>query len=179
MPVPDPAARRYAEAAYLIAREDGSEDAWLTGLRGLAALFDDPGARVLFANSRVPAEQKRQLVERAVTGVDPKVMNLALLLLRRNRTELAPGIAQAYQEILDREKGIHHALVTSAVPLAPDELEDVQRKLIEITGGSVVVRTEVDEDIIGGIVVRIGDRMIDGSVRSKLIALRQKLAGAT
>lgn len=178
MPVPDPAARRYAEAAFLIAREDGKLDEWLAGVQAIGALFGDETGSDYFANSRVPVESKRALVEQALSGYDPKLVNLALLLLRRNRPKLAPGIAQAYQEILDEEKGIEHALVISAVPLSPGEMAEVQKKLVEITGGPVVTRTEVDEGIIGGIVVRIGDRLIDGSVRSRLIALKQQLVGA-
>ena len=143
----------------------------------MSALFGNDSGRDYFANSRVPLESKRALVEQALAGLDPNVMNLALLLLRRGRTRLAPGIAMAYQEILDKEKGIEHALVVSAVPLSAEELAEVQQKLVEITGGPVVTRTEVDEDIIGGIIVRIGDRLIDGSVRSRLIALKSALGG--
>jgi F-type H+-transporting ATPase subunit delta len=174
----EPAARRYAEAAHLIAREEHKEDEWTAGLRAIAALFGDEGAERFFANSSVPAEDKRQLVEKALAGLPPDVMNLARLLLRRNRTRLAPQIADAYQEIVDKEKGISHATVTSAVALSDDELREVQRKLEEITGGQVTVATEIDESILGGLVVRIGDKLIDGSTRSKLLALRQKLAGA-
>lgn len=176
--IPEPAARRYAEAVDLIAREEGTQDAWLAGLQAMASLFGDPAAEAFFANSRAPIEQKRQLIDKSLAGVDAKVMNLALLLLRRNRTKLGPQIAQAYQEILDREKGIAHALVTSAVPLSDDERREIERKLIEIVGGRVIMETEVDEGILGGLVVRIGDRLIDGSTRSQLMELKKRLAGA-
>ena len=173
----DPASRRYAEAAFLIAREERKEDAWATGLKALAALFGDAQGQRYLENSRVPVERKRELVEKALAGVDPNVLNLALLLLRRGRISLGPQIADAYQELVDREKGIAHAVATTAVPLTQDELAAVERRLIDITGGPVVVRTEVDEGIIGGLVVRIGDRLIDGSTRSRLSALKQRLAG--
>jgi F-type H+-transporting ATPase subunit delta len=174
----DPAAKRYAEAAYLIAREDGTQDAWVSGLKALASLTGDPDAQRFFEDSRVPIEHKRGLIEKALDGADPNVLKLALLLLRRRRMGLGPMIADAYQEILDREKGIAHAVVTSAVPLSPGEQEAVQRKLVDITGGPVVVRQDVDESIIGGLVVRMGDRLIDGSTRSRLLALKQRLSGA-
>jgi F-type H+-transporting ATPase subunit delta len=176
--IPEPAARRYAEAAYLIAREAKKEDAWRSGLQSIAALFGNPDAERVFANSSTSAEDKRQLVEKSLEGLDPNVLNLARLLLRRGRTMLGPQISQAYEEILDRANAISHALVTSAVPLNQDELAAVQRKLEELTGGTVIVRTEVDESILGGLIVRIGDRLIDGSTRSRLVALKQRLAGA-
>ena len=150
----------------------------MSGLKAVGALFGDPQAQRFLENSRVRADQKRTLVEKALEGADPKVLNLALLLLRRGRTGFGPQIAAAYQELVDREKGIAHAVATTAVPLEQDELEAVQRKLVDITGGPVVVRTEVDDSIIGGLVVRIGDRLIDGSTRSRLLALKQRLAGA-
>jgi F-type H+-transporting ATPase subunit delta len=176
--IAEPAARRYADAAHLIAREEGKPDEWLAGLQAVGVLFGDPAAQRFLEDSRVPAERKRELVERALAGADAKVLNLALLLLRRKRVALGPQIAQAYQEILDKEKGISHAVVTSAVALSQDESEAVQRKLVDLTGGAVVMRTEVDEGIIGGLVVQIGDRLIDGSTRSRLEALKRQLEGA-
>jgi F-type H+-transporting ATPase subunit delta len=175
--IPEPAARRYAEAAYLIAHEAKREDAWRDGLQSIAALFGDPAAERVFASSSTSAENKRQLVEKSLEGLEPEVLNLARLLLRRGRTVLGPQTAQAYSEILDRARGISHATVTSAVPLNPDELAAVQRKLEELTGGTVVIRTGVDESILGGLIVRIGDRLIDGSTSSRLVALKQRLAG--
>jgi F-type H+-transporting ATPase subunit delta len=174
----DVAAKRYAEAAYLIAQEDGTTQAWAEGLRALSTLYADPAAAAFLANSRVPLPPKRELVEKALAGVQPEVLNLALILLRRGRTVLGPGIAEAFQELLDEASGISHATVTTAVPLTGEELAAVKQKLADITGGEVVVETEVDEGIIGGVVVRIGDRLIDGSTKNKLIALKQQLAGA-
>ena len=176
--IPEPAARRYAEAAHLLSREEGNPDEWATGLAAMGTLFGDADGYRFLSNKRVPIDQKRELIEKALAAGPQNVVNLALLLLRRGRTVLGPQIAQAYREIIDREKGVSHALVTSAVELNADELKDVQTRLSEITGGTVVVRAEVDESIIGGLVVRIGDRLIDGSTRSRLTALKQQLAGA-
>lgn len=177
--ITDIAAKRYAEAAYLIAREDGEEEEWSQGLAAMAALFGDPRAGAMFENTRVPSSDKLQLIEKTLEGVDPLVLNLARILLRRNRTALGPQVAEAYQELVDEAKGISHATVTSAVPLSDDELRDVEKRLRELTGGEVVVKPEVDESILGGLVVRIGDRLIDGSTKSKLRALKRQLAGAS
>ena len=174
----DIAAKRYAEAAYLLAREDRKEEEWSAGLSAMAALFGDAQARTLLENTRVPAAQKLQLVERALAGVDPLVLNLARLLLRRGRTSLGPQIAQAFQELLDEAKGVSHATVTSAVPLSKEDERAVEQRLREITGGDVILETEMDESILGGLVVRIGDRLIDGSTRSRLLALKRRLTGA-
>jgi len=173
----DVAAKRYAEAAYLIAREDGKQDAWLADLTSMATLFADPDAQALLQNSSVPPAGKAQLVEKGLAGVDPLVLNLARILLRRNKTALGPQIREAFQELVDASKGISHATVTSAVPLTADDVSAITQKLTGITGGPVVVATTVDEGILGGLVVRIGDRLIDGSTKSRLVALKQQLAG--
>ncbi len=174
----DVAAKRYAEAAHLIARESGTEEAWSDGLRAISTLYSDPEATAFFLNSQVPPREKQALVRNALEGVQKDVLSLALILLRRGRTSLAPGIAEAYQELLDEARGVSHATVTTAVPLSDEELEVVKKKLAEIAGGEVVVETEVAEEILGGVVVRIGDRLIDGSTKNRLLALKQQLAGS-
>ena len=176
--IPEPAARRYAEAAHLLSKEGGNPDEWAAGLAAMGMLFGDTDGYRFLSNRRVRVDQKRELIEKALAAGPQNVVNLALLLLRRGRTALGPQIAQAYREIIDRERGVSHALVTSAVELNAGELKDVQTRLSEIAGGTVMVRAEVDESIIGGLVVRIGDRLIDGSTRSRLVALKQQLAGA-
>ena len=173
----DVAAKRYAEAAYLLAQEDGKEEAWSQGLAAMGSLFADEQVRMLLEGKRLPPAEKTRLVERGLAGVDPLVLNLARLLLRRGRTSLGPHIAEAFQELLDEAKGVTHATVTSAVPLTKEDERAVERRLREITGGEVTLETEVDESILGGLVVRIGDRLIDGSTRSRLLALKRRLAG--
>ncbi len=172
------AAKRYAEAAYLLARESRNEEAWSAGLAAMATLFGDPQAQAVLEETRVPPADKLRLVEGALPGVDPLVLNLARLLLRRGRTALGPQIAAAFQELLDEARGISHAVVTTAVPLSEGDVKAVARKLSEITGNEVIVETRVDEGILGGLVARIGDRLIDGSTRSKLLALKRQLQEA-
>lgn len=175
----DVAAKRYAEAAFEIAREQGKEEEWAQGLRLLAALSADPQAQAFLESARVPLEGKLELAERALEGAEPLVLNLARLLIQRGRISLGPQIAEAFQELWDESRGIAHAVVTTAVPLSDEEREAVARKLREITGKEVVLETRVDEGIIGGLVARIGDRLIDGSTRSKLLALKHKLAAGS
>ena len=176
--IQDVAAKRYAEGAFLLAREEGTEQAWAEGLRAMAQLFADAGAQAVFNNTRIPMQRKAQMVETTLAGVDPLVLNLARLLLRRGRTSLGPQIAEAYQELLDEAQGISHATVTTAVPLTEDDLKAIERRLSEMTGGQVIIETRVNESILGGLVVRIGDRLIDGSTMSRLQALKRQLAGA-
>lgn len=172
------AAKRYAEAALLLARENRNEEAWSAGLRAISTLFGDPQARAVLESSRILLADKVKLVEGALAGVDPLVLNLARLLLRRGRTALGPQIAEAFQELLDDERGISHAVVTTAVPLSEEDTKAVAHRLSELTGRQVTVETRLDESLLGGLVARIGDRLIDGSTRSRLAALKRRLEGA-
>ena len=172
------AARRYGEAAFQIARDSGTEERWSEGLSLMAAVFSDPEIAAVLQEARVSTADKIRLVEGALAGVDPLVLNLARLLVHRGRTALAPQIAEAYQELADAERGIAHALVTTAVPLSDAETAAVADKLSEISGRQVLVETHVDEGIIGGLVARIGDKLIDGSTRSQLTALKRRLREA-
>ncbi|MFB3092947.1 MAG: ATP synthase F1 subunit delta [Dehalococcoidia bacterium] len=172
------AARRYGEAAFQIARDGGTEERWSEGLSLMAAIFSDSEIAALMQEARISSADKMGLAEKALAGVDPLVLNLARLLVHRGRTALASQIAEAFQELADAERGIAHALVTTAVPLSDDETRAVAEKLSEISDQQVVVETEVDERIIGGLVARIGDKLIDGSTRSRLLALKRRLREA-
>ncbi len=172
------AARRYGEAAFQIAREGGREERWSEGLSLMAAVFSDSEIAALMQEARISTADKMGLAEKALAGVDPLVLNLARLLVHRGRTALAPQIAEAFQELVDAERGIAHALVTTAVPLSDDETRAVAEKLSEISDKQVLVETQVDEGIIGGLIARIGDKLIDGSTRSQLAALKRRLREA-
>ena len=172
------AARRYAEAAYEIAREAGTEQGWSEGLALVAAAFSDPQMAAVMQEARISTADKVALAERTLASVDPLALNLARLLVNRGRTALAAQIAEAFQELADARRGIAHAQVTTAVPLSEGEAKAVAEKLGEITGKEVVVEMRVDEEVIGGLVARIGDKLIDGSTRSRLAALKRRLQEA-
>ena len=84
----------------------------------------------------------------------------------------------AFQEKVDERLNIAHATVTTAVPLADDERAAVAAKLSSLTGKQVDVTSVVDESIIGGVIARVCDQLIDGSTRSRLVALKRRLAGS-
>ncbi len=174
---PEILARRYAEAVFAIASEHGTQDQWRDDLRSLADLVRHPQAGRFLTSFRVSRDEKRRLLERTL-DVAPPARNLALLLLQRDRLALAPRIAAAYEQMLDAARGVAHAEVTTAVPLGPEDEQTVAEHLRRLTGAREVrLTTRVDPSIIGGVIARIGDRLIDGSTRTRLIQLRRTLAG--
>jgi F-type H+-transporting ATPase subunit delta len=99
-----------------------------------------------------------------------------LLLLRRGRIDLLPQVAQEFRALYEKRAGIVRATVISAAPLAEDEQRALRERLGQMTSGRVEMTVEVDPAILGGVIVRLGDRMIDGSVRGRLERLRSRLA---
>ena len=170
-------ARRYAAAAFQVAVEDAKLDEWATGADELATLFSNPQAARFFANGKVSDSDKFKVLDEVLAGAEPRVLNLGRLLISKDRTALAPAISRELQDMIDDHKGIAHARVTTAVELSPDARRSLQARLEQITGKQVEMEPVVDPAIIGGMVARIGDRVIDGSTRTKLIALKKKLEG--
>ena len=171
----DTAARRYAEAAFEIALRDETVDAWRSELDGAAdALGDERVARML-SNPAIALEQREALVERRSKAVSRPVLNLVLLMLRRRRIEQLPRVAAEFRRLDNQRKGITQASATSAAELTPAELEALTNKLEQFTGGRVELDVAVDPSLLGGLVVRVGDRLIDVSVRGRLERLRNQL----
>jgi F-type H+-transporting ATPase subunit delta len=169
-------ARRYADAAFEIALRDGSIDAWRDGLAAVAAAVVIPEVEHFAQNPSIPIEARRAVIERAAGGeLAGPVRNLVTLLLQRRRADLAPRVADEFQRHLDRRAGLTRASVTSAAALAPDAVSALRDRLVGITGGPVEITVRVDAALLGGLVVRFGDRLIDGSVRGRLERLRTQL----
>ncbi len=172
----DSAPRRYAEAAFQVAMRDGTVETWRTELESATAVVGDERALRALANPAIPLDQRSVAVAALLKGLasDP-VQNLIQLLLRRGRIEELGRVAAEFRRLDDQRQGITHATVTSAAPLTPDELRALATRLEQSTGGRSALATQIDESLLGGLVVRVGDRLIDGSVRGRLERLRNQL----
>ena len=173
------AAKRYAQAAFDIARETDELDRWVEDLRAIADLAAQPGVVEVLASSRVPFEVKERLLRSGLADVSPLALNLARLLVQKARIALAGQVRDEYQRLLDEYRGMAQALVLTAVPLSEDEERAVAQRLRELTGKEIVLEGRVAPEILGGLVARVGDRLIDGSTRTRLLELRRQLAGET
>ena len=173
---PSTAARRYAEAAFSLAREEGALDRWAAELATAAEIMSMPDAARVVGNPAVPIQARRDVIS-ALLGprVSPQVVNLVLLLSERGRMEALPAVSAEYRRLLNRERGIVEARVTSAAPLEAAEVDALRTKIQGIAGGRVDLSTAVDPALIGGLTVRVGDTLIDASVRGRLERLRERL----
>ncbi len=170
------AARRYAEAAFQIASRDRALDEWAAGLDLAARLVADERVASIVDNPARPYRERLGVLERLLKGRAPDgVLRLAGLLAERSQVERLPGVATEYRRLLDRQRGIVEARVTSAAPLTPDETDAVRAWVERTTGAKVSLSAAVDEALIGGLTVRVGDRLMDASVRGRLERLRSEL----
>jgi F-type H+-transporting ATPase subunit delta len=175
----DSAPRRYADAAFEIALRDGTVETWRKELESATATSTGSELERVLANPSVPLDQRVAVAEQVFASLSGPVRNLVLLLVRRNRIEQLPRVAAEFRRLDDRRNGLTHATATSAAPLGADEIKAVTARLEELTGGRIDLETAVDPSLLGGIVVRVGDRLIDGSVRGRLERLRGQLAAGT
>lgn len=170
-----PTAKRYAQAAFAIAREEGRIEAWLEDLRRAQEVMSDESMRSYLDLARIGLERKLELLHKVLEGIHPLTFNLIGLLASRSGLGVLPGIVAEYERLLDLHLGRERAEVVTAVPLSKQQQDRVARQLGQLLGKDVILASRVDDAVIGGIVTRVGDRIIDTSTRGKLAALRRSL----
>ena len=172
------AARRHARAAFQIALERNELDIWRGDLERLSKAVEDPLLFAFLENPKVHFESKAKVLRQGLAGVNPMVINLALLLVSRGRLNILNGVAQEYERMVDEKKGIVHADVVTAVSLSANDQTVLVSRLGEILKRKIVLIASVSPDIIGGLVIKVGDKLIDGSTKSQFTALKKSMGGS-
>ncbi len=171
-------ARRYAKALFGLAVDQGAFERFGQELDDLARAYDSSAdLRLALENPVIKPSEKQAILRGVLPRVAPSVpvQRFAQLLLTRGRITLLRSIARAYRELSDARAGQVRATITSPSPLGPEDLDRVRRALEKRTGRKVLIETAVDPNLIGGIVARVGDLVLDGSVRTQLDELRRRL----
>jgi F-type H+-transporting ATPase subunit delta len=170
-------ARRYAEAAFEIAERDDSMEAWMAAFTVAEERLSDARVTRLLASPAVPSASRVAVLERIVgDDVSGAPRSLLALMVRRGRFELLPAVIREFRRLYRLREGIVEATVTSASALDATGLEALQEQLEALTQRKVELREQVDPALLGGISVRVGDRLIDGSVRGRLERLRTEFS---
>lgn len=171
------AARGYGEALYDLAAEQGRVDLIEAQLVDLAALWKREPAFAGLMSPAIDEDPRRASLRRAFTGkVDPLLLNLLLVLNDRRRGHALPQVAAAFREVSDQRRGRLQVQVTSAVALSDGDrvrlVDDLKRR----TGKQPVLNEKVDPSVLGGLVVQVGDQVMDSSVRVRLRRLRSEMS---
>jgi len=170
--------KRYARAAFEIALESGELKRWQSDLKEIVRVLSEKDLLAFLESPKIHFDEKSKLLSGQLPKINPLSLNLVYLLIGRGGLDMVGEIADEFQRLLNSHRGIEIAEVTTAVPLDKEEERKLARHLGQIIGKKIEVRPEVDAGIIGGFVARIGDRLLDGSTRNKLAALKKELAGA-
>lgn len=171
-------ARRYAQAVFEMALEKKELERWQSDLQKIVDAVGDDVFLAALESPKIKFDDKTRLLNERVKDINPLALNLACLLIARASIGIIGDIADGYQRLLDSYHGIEPAEVITAVPLDDKDMQKLTESLSDLVGKKVVLKAEVDPSIIGGIVARVGGKLLDGSTRSKLAALRRELVGA-
>ena len=172
-------ARPYANAAFDLAGSRGDQDRWSRTLDFLTRALAEPGARALVASPVADAQKAHELLELVRTEfgeVTEPVRRFLQVLASNKRLALLPEIGEQFESLKAEAERTLDIEVTSAVAMTDDEVERLSAALARRFEREIEVSTAVDEDLIGGAIIRAGDTVVDGSVRGKLDKLAESLA---
>jgi F-type H+-transporting ATPase subunit delta len=171
--------KRYAQAIFQIARDRNELEEWQTNLGRIADLMQNPDFAAAVDNPKLPFELKAKITQEGLGKINPLALNLAYLLILKNKFKRSGQIAREYDQLLDEYRGIMRAEITTAVPLSDSDKKNLGQRLETMMDSKLHLEYSVDPAIIGGIIARIKGSLIDGSVRSKLEIMKKNLAGSS
>lgn len=174
-------ARNYAEALFELGERSGETELFGDLLEAVAgAIQADDRIRLTLETPRVSKPEKQRLLERALEDrAPPAFVRFLVAVVKRGRQGLIPAISRAYLGLVDLKLNRVHAGVTMVRKPDSKLALEIRRRLSDVTGSEVVPHFRESPRILGGIIVRIGDRIMDGSLRRRLLALRRQMLGGT
>lgn len=173
------AARVYAESLFEVAKERGKLDAVREQLGQFADQLDsDRQMQVFLFSPHLSSAEKREGLRRAISDAEPELMNFLELLVEKHRMPLVFRIRADLDRLWKRENRKIDVTVTSAVELDPGVVRRIGDEIEKQTGQSVELASRVDKDVLGGIVLQVGNMVLDASIRNRLEKLRKSVAQA-
>jgi F-type H+-transporting ATPase subunit delta len=174
-------ARRYAKALFSLGKEQGKTEEYSDMLGALASLYADGAAGVgdAVTNPLYPLDVRQKVMAKIAESMqaDAIMASFLNLLIEKKRADILPDIAEAMQGMVDKDQNISHGSIVSAVELDNALLEKIQATLEKLTGNKVILETQVDPSIIGGILAKVGDLVLDGSIKTQLNGLKESIKG--
>lgn len=178
--MPGAIGKRYARAAFELAQQEGGRERWLERLRLLRERVHVPEAYAVLTSPVVPAQRRLEAVDLIDEDgrLGPEVRNLAKLLVEAGRVDAIDAVVEEFERLDDEAAGRIRATVTTAIGLEEEDRRRLTRDLSDRLGHEVRLQSRVDPGILGGVVLQLGDRLVDASLRGRLQQLRRQLAGA-
>jgi F-type H+-transporting ATPase subunit delta len=171
-------ARRYAKALLLIGQEDGNAQLYRDELDAVAqAIAAQPDLQQTISNPIYDAAGRRGLLEAVIHKLNPstEMRHFLMLLFDKGRFGFLDVVNDFYQKLADDLKGIARASLVSATELSSDAVDKIREALAKRTGKDIILDVQQDPELIGGIVTKIGDLVLDGSIKTQLVNMRESL----
>lgn len=168
-------AGRYAQAIFEIALEGKELDRWQSDLSKISAMTEENQLVTFLESPRFPFDDKVKIIAERLSSVNPLALNLVYLLVSRDGLRMVNKIAEEYGRRLDRYRGIERAEVTTAIPLGEDDERRLAGDIGTLIDKKVVLKSGVDSSIVGGMIVRVGGKLLDGSTHARLEALKRQM----
>jgi len=171
-------ARRYAKALLLIGKGDGQAESYRTELERLTSLIEKEEAfEQVINNPLYEASARKKVLTAVIDKLDLSIVmkSFLLLLFDKGRFGFIGNISEFYQKLADELKGVARASLISATELSSDAIEKIRNSLSKMTNTDVILDVGQDPSLIGGVVTRIGDLVLDGSIKTQLLNMRESL----
>ncbi len=171
-------ARRYAKALLLIGKEDGHTEEYREELNGFAQLMEQQKTLAdTIANPLYQVAERKIILRKVLDklNLSKAMSSFIMFLFEKGRISFVGSINEFYQALADELKGMARASLTTASDLTAETIEKIRSALSKRTGKDVVLQVEIDPSLIGGIVTRIGDLVLDGSIKTQLLNMRESL----
>jgi F-type H+-transporting ATPase subunit delta len=168
----------FAKVIFEAALKDGELNRWLSQLRVISDVTGDSAIKKLLLDPTISYADKTKMLTSRIGDIDPLALKMVLMLASKGNLETIEEITDEYQRLLDSYHGVEGAQlveVTTAIPLDEKDKLELSQRLTDIVEKPIILKATVDPDIIGGIIIKVGDKIIDGSMRTKLGELKKEL----
>jgi len=171
-------AKTYSEALFEVALEEEKVDLFLEEFEFIANTLNMyPDFFTLLKSPQIHVSEKKEIITEVFEDkLSLEMMNFLKIILDKNRSYYLPQIKDEYQKLVNNHKGIIEAIAITAIPLNDDDKLKLKEKLEGITGKNIKISNKIDSSLLGGVLVRIGDKVIDGTIKGRLDELKDSLS---
>ena len=169
--------RRFAQAVFEIAVGAGQVELWVSDLEELVSISKDPTVLAFMDSPKFSLDDKMSVIKDSSVSSDLNqlAINLLFLLASKNSVHVIKDIAEAFQKLVDEHNGVLRAEIVTATEISQEAAKTISETLKQISGNNLTVTRKTDPSIVGGFIAKIGDRMIDASIKTRLENMKRYL----
>ena len=169
-------ASRYGLALYSLALEENKIDSWQQDVKTLKGIFiENPDFIMILGSSFISLEERIEILEKSLKGVDKSIVALINVVMENNRTESLLDIFDSFNSYCNQYRGVSEGLIYSTLKLDQTVIDQIEKKISKIEGSKVELKNVIDPSLIGGVKVVVKDRIYDGSIKHNIEMMKKDL----